>query len=183
MDWLNRWRLKMHYSLLQKAMKGQRAMRFSKPFERIESIGIFFDATELNRREAVLKYAKRLKKEGKKVKLMGYFDSKLDNPNYTFDFFNRKNLDWAFRPKKTELDRFLSTEFDLLLFALPTSYHIAEYIGALSKARFRVGPVTEHTYAYDLMIDLGPEMSLNEFFQQAENVLKLNKEQHEQAKV
>ncbi len=176
-------RLKFHYSFLQKALKEQHVQRFSKPYDRISKIGLFFDATDLDERERVLKYAQRLKKSGKKVSLLGFFDSKLENPNYTFPFFNRKNLDWALRPKKDEVDQFLKTEFDLVLFALPRSTYIAEYLGALSKARMRVGPVTDNTYAFDLMIDGGATMQLDDFFIQAESVLKLNNKQHERAKV
>jgi hypothetical protein len=169
--------------MLRKAMQDQQVSRYSKPFDEMSRIGIFFDATELSPREAVLEYAADLKKQGKKIRLLGFFDSKLENPNYTFPHFNRKNLDWAFRPKKKEVDQFLEKDFDLLLIAFPQSTFVSEYIGALTQAHLRVGPVTEHTYAYDLMIDGGPEMDLTDFFRQAETVLKLNNRQHEKERV
>lgn len=147
------------------------------------SIGILFDATELPAREVVLEYAEQLRKLGKRVSLLGYFDDAADSENYAFKFFNRKQMDWALRPNTEDVRDFIAQEFDLLLNIDPVSKVHTEYIAALSKAKLRVGPSTSHTYCYDLMIDIPAGAGPRRFIEQMEFLLGKTNVQHEPARV
>ena len=160
---------------LQKKLKAKASQE--RRFVNLESaaiVGLLFDATELDNREKALAYAKTLKKRGKKVKLLGFFDNKLDNPNFTFPYFNRKNIDWALRPKGTSVEEFLQIKFDIFINIATQTQPYSEYIAALTNAQLRVGPSTDQTFCYDLMIDLAGQKTLNAFIQQVEFILRKN---------
>jgi hypothetical protein len=181
MSWLQDQKIKLHRYFLRQALASASENRFSLPYGSIRRIGIFFDASDLDERESVLRKAKQWKSDGKQVQLLGYFDPPVENPNYTFPHFNRKDLDWALRPKKKLVLEFIDQPFDLLLLAFPQSHFLAEYIGALSKAHMRLGPASEHTQSYDIMIDSGSTHSVSQFLEQAEQLLKKTIKTHEAA--
>lgn len=165
---------------LQQLGKQSRADHKFAGFEKAHNIGILFDATDLNQRDFVLQYASQLEKRGKKVKLLGFFDSKLDDANFTFKYFNRKNLDWAGRPNGEAIREFTEQALDLMINLDSVSKPQAEYVSALSQALLRVGPFTEHTFCYELIIDNSDARSLKTFVQQMEFILeKTNTRQHE----
>lgn len=136
------------------------------------TIGILFDGTDPAEREMVLEFAEQLKNKGKKVKLLAFFNNKLKSDNFTFDHFNRQQVDFALRPKSQESKDFLGQAFDLLLNLSRKSILPLDYIAALSKARFRVGPFTEKIFCYDLMIELPEKAGLKSFMQQVEFYMK-----------
>lgn len=165
---------------LQQLSKQNRSERTFPGFEKATHIGILFDATDLNQRDFVLQYAHQLDKRGKKVKLLGFFDSKLDDPNFTFKYFNRKNLDWAGRPKMEAIREFTEQAFDLMINLDTISKPQAEFVSVLSRAHLRVGPFSTHTFCYELMMDASDARSLKTFVQQMEFILeKTNSRQHE----
>ena len=141
-------------------------------FGEARSIGILFDATNLQNRNLVLEYAEELRDRRKQVKLLGFFDSKLKDENFTFRHFNRKDIDWAMRPKGANVEEFINHSFDILLHLDTASSTYAEYISALSKASFKVGPFTEQTVCYDLMIDTDQRTNLQNFIDQLEGLLE-----------
>lgn len=148
------------------------------------TIGILFDATELSVRDTILHYVENLRKRGKRsIKLLGYFDDLTDSENHPFDYYNRKQVDWAFRPQGEQIQNFIKQDFDLLMNINPASLIHTEYIAALSHAKLRVGPYTEHTYCYDLMIDLSPQAGLKQFIEQMETLLGKTNIKHEAAPV
>lgn len=165
---------------LQQLGKQNRTDRKFTGFEKATNIGILFDATELNQRDFVLQYGKQLEKVGKKVKLLGYFDSKLDDPNFTFKYFNRKNMDWAGRPNGAAVQEFAEQAFDIMINLDTHSKPPAEYVCAQSRAHLRVGPFTNHTFCYELIMDEHDSQNLKTFVQQMEFILeKTNTRQHE----
>ncbi len=182
MSILNKFQRYFYNQSLEKLRKQRQSGKQPVSFEAAQTIGILFDATELEDREIVLKYAKELRHKLKRVKLLGFFDNKINDPNFTFHYFNRKNIDWAQRPGGEFVQEFIETEFDWMfnLTTKPASYF--EYISALSQARLRVGPMTENTFCYDIMIDAAGG-TLNDFITQMERVLAKTNTQHETASI
>lgn len=171
MNFFNQLRLRMHERILKKNLPAHPIERSSTSLEKANSIGIIFEGTQGEDREIILGYAKKLKARGKKVKLLSYFDSDLKSENFTFAHFNKKQLDWAFRPKPKEVEEFAQHTFDLLLNLSKRNLLPLDYIAATSKARFRVGPSTQRDFSYDLMIEHGPNKKLDFFIRQVEKYL------------
>lgn len=169
---------------LQQQGRQNRAERKFMGVEKAQSIGILFDATDLGMREAVFQYADQLSKNNKRVKLLGFFDSKVDDLNFTFRYFNRKHLDWVGRPHGENVQEFIQQPFDMMINLDTKPKPQAEYVSAQSHAHLRIGPVTENTFCYELMIDISGSQNLQTFIQQMEAILaKTNFRQHEKTKV
>jgi 3-deoxy-D-arabino-heptulosonate 7-phosphate (DAHP) synthase len=149
--------------------------------ESAKTIGLLFDATDVDHREAVLRYAKTLKKKGKKVELLGFFNNNQEGESFTFAYFNKRKIDWALRPSGKEVEAFIKEPYDLLITVDVVSKQFAEYIAALSNAHLRVGPYTPNTYCYDLMIDAGPNATLKLYTQQIESLLQRTNTKNEAA--
>lgn len=175
---------KVFQRALQQQGRQNRTERKFVGFEKAQSIGILFDATDLDKREAVFQYAENLSNNNKRVKLLGFFDSKLDDPNFTFRYFNRKQLDWAGRPHGENVQEFVEQPFDMMINLDTISKPQAEYISAQSHAHLRIGPVTENTFCYELMVDISGSQNLQTFIQQMESILaKTNARQHEKTQI
>lgn len=179
MEQIQQARLAMHRRYLKQSLKKQKVDRQAVNFEAAKSFGLLFNATELEQRDIVLKYAEALREQQKSVRLLGFFDSKLEDSNFVFKYFNRKKIDWALRPKGPEVDEFIEKPFDILMNIDSETSIFSEYIAALSNAHLRVGPITPNTYCYDLMIDTSGSKDLRAFIQQAEFLLRKTNSQHE----
>ena len=171
---LNNLRQFFHKRKLKTQLKSrpQAAIRQRVNLDTAATVGIVFDATELKERDTVLQFAERLKKQSKNVRLLGYFDNKGDGENFAFPFYNQKNLDWTNCPAGDAVKDFLDRKFDLLFVLKPKAAVHMEYIAALSYAHLKVGPCTEKTYCFDLMIDAAPGQPLSHFISQIEQLLK-----------
>jgi Family of unknown function (DUF6913) len=152
-------------------------------YDSAQTIGVLFDATELGHREVVIQFSKELKAKNKKVKLLGFFNNKQEVSNFPFRAFNKNDIDWLLRPKGEVVEKFINTTFDLLIGIYEGNNLPLEYIAALSKAHLRVGPYTDNTYCYDLMIDTD-KRDLKNYIKQVEFYLKkMNSNKHETATV
>lgn len=181
MQFLEQIRTRLNGYFLKKELPAHQISRSSMCLDNANAVGIMFDGTKLESREIVIEFAEKLKREGKKVKLLAFFNNKLKSENFTFHHFNRRQLDFALRPNSAEAVEFMNQPFDLLLNLSNVSLLPLDYIAARSKARFRVGPFTENTFSYDLMIDLSAQKGLKAFIQQITFYLKKMRPDYEAA--
>ena len=172
MEILAELRTRLHQQLLRKELPPHQVKRSFIFWGNALSIGLLFDATSLDDRNIVLGFAERLKKKGKQVKLLGFFNAKLKSSDFPFKHFDKKQLDWALRPKKELTADFTNQSFDLLINLSKNSIVSLDYIAAHSKARFRVGPFTEITFCYDLMIEHDGKKGLEAFLKQVLHYLE-----------
>ena len=183
MKTIKSWQTQVREYFLQKMINKIDLRRRTVTYESAQTIGILFDATELNHREVVVDFSKDLKKRDKKVKLLGYFDNKQQISNFPFKAFNKNDVDWLMRPKGEAVEKFMNYNFDLLIGIYEGNNLPLEYIAALSKAHLRVGPYTDNTYCYDLMIDTD-KRNLKNYINQVEFYLnKMNSSKHETATI
>ncbi len=160
--------------LKKKLSRKKSAKKVKKPvnFDTANKIGILFDATDLKTRKTILDYVESLKDQKKRVKLLGYFDNRLKDNNFTFKHFNKDNIDWAMRPKGEHVENFLDQDFDLFINLSPVSSTPAEFISAVTNAELKVGPYTENTFCYDLMIEPRKDVKMEDFIKEVEILLK-----------
>ncbi len=181
MQFIEQIRTRLHNSFLKKEISSHQAGRSSMSIEDAKSIGILFDGTDPGNRKLVLDYAEKLKKAGKKISLLAFYNSKQESEELDFPHFNRKQLDFALRPKTPEVLEFIEKQFDLLLNVCNQSVLQLDYVAARSKAKFRVGPFTEKTFCYDLMIDHSGKNDLGAFLQQVIFYMKKMRPDYEAA--
>ncbi|MCC6725876.1 MAG: hypothetical protein IT258_15315, partial [Saprospiraceae bacterium] len=108
-------RARLHQRNLEKELPKQQPKRASMYLDNATTVGILFDGTEPSERETVLDYAEQLRKQGKKVKVLAFFNNKLKGGQFAFPAFNRLQMDWTLRPNSREAQEFKEQTFDLLL--------------------------------------------------------------------
>lgn len=173
MSFLQQLRKRFYFKSLQQQLKARKPAneRGAVNLDKARRIGLLFDADEVDMRNAVQHYAEALRKRGKHLHLLGYLSEHQEGAEFPFHTFSQKDIDWRLRPGGSEVEAFLSESFDLLLHLSLSPNLQSEYISALSKAQLRVGPSTDHTYAYDLMIDIPEAAGLKAMIAQIEAVL------------
>lgn len=176
-------RTRFHHSFLEKELPTHQLKRASMYLDNAASIGILFDGTEPAERETVLNYAGQLREQGKKVKLLAFFNNKIKGKSFAYPVFNRLQMDWAMRPNSREALEFKDQTFDLLLNLTKSTVLPLDYLAAHSKARFRVGPFTSKTYCYDLMIEHSGKSDLKAFLHQVVFYMKKMQPTYEAAAV
>ncbi len=174
-------RASIHQWFLNKELKDRRFERRRVNFEKAQTIGILFDATEVDGRQVVLDYAERLRKQGKRVRLLGYFSNQEKGASFSFPYFSRAQIDWALRPGGTEVKAFLDQEFDLFIFLNTSSTLYGDYIAHLCRAHLKAGPPGTAKAPYELMIAVQHKERLTDFIRQMELLLAKTNPHHEAA--
>ncbi len=173
---LKSWQNQLRNRFLQKKIFNLDSRRSPVTFESAQSVGILFNATEQANRSQIIQFANHLKKGGKAVTIIGYLDNKQDASAFSFKAYNKNDIDWLGRPKKEILEKYAEKTFDILICIYQDECVAIDYIAALSKAHLRVGPNTEQTYCYDLIIDTSKNRSIQHFLKEVDFYLhKINK--------
>lgn len=148
------------------------------------SIGLLFDAGSDQFRKESLEYAKNLEKNGKKVRLLGFYNQKQPPAESEFDFFFLKELNWSQQPAKSEkANAFVKEKFDLLICLNPQNLPALEWVAAASVAAMKIGPASEHPNDFDLQLDIPQGKGPRYFTEQMQQYLdKIVLTKHESAK-
>ncbi len=181
MSFLKPLRIKLHQRQLNKKMLKTNIIRNSISFDKVQSIGIVFNALNKDQEVQIIKYKKKLKEVlHKKVHILGYYNDKEDRSlSSTFKFYNKKSINWLSIPQNDDINNFMNEKFDLVINFLEKPHIHADYIMSLCNARFRIGRNTENTHAYDMIINEANK-DTSHFIKQIENYLKIfnNKVSH-----
>jgi hypothetical protein len=143
-------------------------------------IGILYTLNDVPDYERVSEFVSKLQGDHKEVKALGFVKNKnliqRFLPKLSYDFFSNKDLTWFYKPIHTQVRDFIEKEFDLLIdLSLHDSFPL-KYISGLSKAMCRVGKFSEENAEYyDLMIDLKPSMSSEDYLGQVQHYLTVIK--------
>ncbi len=142
--------------------------RASVEFDMAESIGILFDATDASNRNKVMAYAQSMIKNGKKVSLLGFARNKQKDLSFSFKYFTLNEVNWKMIPESPEINQFMNKKFDILINLYLGKNNQIEYISALSKANLRVGPFSENSNCFDLMIDIPNNKGIDHLIKQVD---------------
>ena len=143
-------------------------------------IGILYTLDDVPDYDRVCDFVSLLQGNHKEVKALGFVKNKnliqRFLPKISYDFFSKRDLTWFYKPIHTQVKDFIEKEFDLLIdLSLHDNFPL-KYISGLSKALLRVGSFSdENSDYYDLMIDLKPTMTTEEYLGQIQHYLTIIK--------
>ena len=143
-------------------------------------IGILYTLNEVPDYERISEFVTKLQGEQKEVKALGFVRNKnlVERflPKLSYDFFTNRDLTWFYKPIHNTVRDFMEKEFDLLIdLSLQDTFPL-KYISGISKALCRVGKFSElNTDYYDLMIDLKPSMTSEEYIGTVQHYLTIIK--------
>jgi len=151
-------KLKIGKYIFQRDLKHNKRHKSVYNLEDAKSIGILFDATtkeKVREIKPLVDYFFKLKKD---VKAFGYVNSKQFEechiPRLQYDFFNKKDLNWYYKPQNNYIKNFVKKEYDILINLSDSTCIPLKYLVASSIARFKVGKFEKDYDIYDLMIKL-----------------------------
>ena len=103
-----------------------------------------------------------------KIRVVCYTDLKIAPhyfiPKITQDILTSKDVNWRYQPQKPFVKEFVDTEYDILIDLSLDDHLPLLYCAALSKAGLKVGRFQEdHQLFYDLMIQAGPDETIDSF--------------------
>jgi hypothetical protein len=143
-------------------------------------IGILYTLEDVPDYDRVSEFVTQLQGNHKEVKALGFVQNKnliqRFLPKISYDFFSKRDLTWFYKPIHAQVKDFIEKEFDLLIdLSLNDSFPL-KYISGLSNALLRVGRFSEENTAYyDLMIDMKPTMTSEEYLGQIQHYLTIIK--------
>ena len=143
-----------------------------------QRIGILYTLDDVPDYERVSEFVIQLQGNHKEVKTLGFVKNKnlvqRFLPKLSYDFFSKRDLTWFYKPIHTQVRDFIEKEFDLLIdLSLQDNFPL-KYIAGLSNALLRVGKFSEENTAYyDLMIDIKPTMTTDEYLGQIQHYLTI----------
>jgi hypothetical protein len=137
-------------------------------FNDAKRIGILYTVDEVVDYEWIESFVSQLQGEQKEVKALGFVKNKSlvqrFLPKLSFDFFTKRDLTWFYKPIHQQVRDFIEKEFDILIDLSKQDSFPLKYISGVSNALCRVGKFSEeNTDFYDVMIDVKPTMSPDDY--------------------
>ena len=172
-----------NYSLSQQ-IKSVRRNKMFLNMDEAKTIGIVFDATENENFELVKKYISYLKDLKKRVKGIGFFNTKntpaMAYSKLEYDFFCLKDLSWNYIPNNIYVKNFIEDQYDILIdLNLKDSFPL-KYISTLSRAKFKVGKSSKwNSSIFDLMLDVDASKNLKYFLRNLDTYLFIINKKHD----
>jgi hypothetical protein len=139
-------------------------------------VGIAFDASVPGNYVAISNYATKLKEQGKRVELLGYYKHRHIDGTPVFPYFNRKELNWYGRPNSHAADSFMKSDFDILINAYTEECLPLEYVSACSQSKLRIGLFSEDKmHCADVLIKPHDHPSIDQLIQDVDHYLQMIK--------
>jgi hypothetical protein len=146
--------------------------------EDCKTVGMIFEAGNPEDFELIKKYVLYLREMKKKVKVIGYYNSKeipsLAYSKLEYDFFSWKELNWYNKPDNDFIRYFIEEPYDVLIDLNINNHFPLKYIAAMSNAKFKVGKYSDGNKAiYDLLIHAEEGKSFKYFLRQIDTYLQM----------
>ena len=141
-------------------------------------IGIVYYLPDETTYRKVSAFVKQLQDSGKKVKALGYVESKMLTgmflPKLSYDFLYPSGLSWNYKPVSIPAKDFIESEFDILIDLSTEDILPLLFITALSRAKFKAGMQSADRAGFlDLMISLQEKQELDELITQIDHYLSI----------
>jgi len=121
---------------------------------KVTSVGVVLNVEEHTDLEHFKHFFKELNLQEARTKIVSFANDPKTSNELWGAFFNAKHIGWKGKILHSELQRFVETEFDLLI-CFHASYHLElDLIAASSKANFKVGISSRDPRLFDLIIDV-----------------------------
>ena len=145
-------------------------------FSKAKSIAVIFYAgkeQDSDYRRPVLHYIESLRKTGKGVSPIAFFDESKLTENLGFDAFSKKELNWAQLPKGTVVEQFLSNDYDMLLCLYLDRHPGLEFLAETCAAHMKLGFYKgENAFQADAMVH-NKNNDLSQALRQLDELLKM----------
>lgn len=139
-----------------------------------KTIGILFKVAEEDKHDYINTFVHTLKKEGKSVEALTYFNRDHDNPyNFKYSFFTDKDVSVLGEIKSESVKSFMQKDFDYLYCITREDITVFDHILSKSQAKCRVGRYEDgKTHLYEMMLNFKDDTKLDEIIQEIHHYTK-----------
>jgi hypothetical protein len=140
-----------------------------------KSIGILYNATNVQDVALINEFEDNLMNMGIEVMTMGYENKKPDKKSSDkLNIINRNDLNWFDKPVGEKVLEFKKNKFDILICAIENDCLPLEYIAGVSHATYRIGKFSEsNVNHYELMINVTNNQTLPYLLKQINHFLNV----------
>ena len=158
-------------------LKNNKRLKSVSNLSDAKSIGILYDATNENQISEIKPFVDYFFNLKKDIKALGYVNDKqytfCHTPKLQYDFFNRKDLNWYYKPQNYIIDNFIKKDYDILINLCDSSVIPIKYLVASSLAKFKIGIFEENYQIYDFMISLNEDKSVVKLMSEIKHYIEL----------
>ncbi|MCU4175455.1 DUF6913 domain-containing protein [Carboxylicivirga sp. N1Y90] len=151
---------------LQRQLKKQPHKAEIYNLQTAQNAGILFDAENPDNLKIVKTLVNELKEFNIKSSALGYIHKAKRDDNYIGDqqysYACKKDFSFFYQPKKEVISDFINEPYHLLIVLVDKHLFPIDYIGSLSKARFKAGKTGVNNEMFDFMIELKNGVGLEE---------------------
>ncbi|GEM_PF-1265197 len=162
---------------LKKQLSKSKRQRGLYNLKTASSAGILFNAGDEANYKVVKELVKELKNDNITSQVLGYIDKSKRDDNYigdqTYTFACKSDFSFFYSIKKDSVSEFVNQNFNLLIVLVKEQPFAIDYLGRLSKAKFKVGKAGLDNELYDLMIELKEDQGLPELKKQIIHYLSI----------
>lgn len=163
---MEKFKERLYYYFLNRKLKKLNRNKARTTLTTAKNIGILFNGSNIKQRKTILKYIDSFRKNGKTIKVLGFMDGDHECEKFSFPCFNKKDIDWFFRPKGRIVEDFLNSRFDIFLCLDINPDLTLQYIAALTNSSLRIGPLIENKECFDVFLDLKGNTNPSAFFKE-----------------
>ena len=167
---------KIGRKLLEKEFKGRERKVVYNNFHSANTIGIIFNAENKEFYNAAKKFMNYIDEKGIKINGLA-FVSKSDLIGYFpyrkgVDYFGMDKLGWTGKPVEEGINEFMDRPFDILIDISLSDCFPAEYVFALSKAKFKVCNNSSKEKYADFVLQLKNGQDIDTYIEQIKHYLE-----------
>lgn len=132
-------KLKLLKYKTQSYLRNNKTARYSEAYRKALSVGVVFTVEDRAKHDQIKNLIRKMERDGKQVKALGYLPPHQENYEFLFDFFTYREISiWGSITAPSAL-KFAESTFDYLLYldTQPNDYLLN--IVAKSKAKCRIG--------------------------------------------
>ena len=164
---------------LESELKKQFRVKEFLGFDDSYTLGILFEASDVNEFNKIKKWVLGLRDQGKKVYAICYFDlnsipENLSYPKSEFDIFSNKEMNFLGVPSSPYIRTFPSKVFDILLDLNMKNKFSLRYLAIHSCAKCKVGiQIPENSRSHDILLSIAQNAGSEMLYTQMERYIKM----------
>ena len=135
-------------------LRKNKTPRYNQAYGKAVSVGVLFTVQDRQKHDHIKEFIRKLERDGKKVKALGYLPPNQENYEFMFDIFTAREISFWGKIEATSAVEFANTPFDFLICLDSTPNPFLFNIIAKSKAKCRVGKFWEEAGPYfEMMVE------------------------------
>jgi len=148
---LTRYRKRLHLKKVTKGMFPKSYQSVEWQSKRLQAVGILVPANIFEDAN-FQRFLQKLELRFQKVQVIGFLDKKAADKQMDYPIFTKKEINWLWKPKGTQVNNFKNQQFDLLINLCQQNCLPLEYLAVTSKAHYKIGATTDYPNQYDLIL-------------------------------